>query len=97
MDVQLSSYANCLSSVPRKRYIEKISKINFLDPYSFKKSDLDFSKDAIPAITYPDICNYLLFAPSPYTADELKCYKSLDAFNYFVSGFYKGSWRQSFW
>ena len=26
----------------------------------------------LPAITNPDIVNYLLFTPSPYTADDLK-------------------------
>ena len=26
----------------------------------------------LPTITNPDIVNYLLFTPSPYTADDLK-------------------------
>ena len=28
----------------------------------------------LPAITHPDIVYYLLFTPSPYTADDLKSY-----------------------
>ena len=34
MDINLSTYAKCLSVDHRKRYIEEISKINFIDPYN---------------------------------------------------------------
>ena len=45
--------------------------------------------DLLPKIVYPDIVNYLLFAPSPYTAEQLKCFKAMDSYNYFLSGFVK--------
>ena len=89
MDINLSTYAKCLSVDHRKRYIEKISKINFIDPYDMKKTEFDYGMDLLPKIVYPDIVNYLLCAPSPYTAEQLKCFKAMDSYNYFLSGFVK--------
>ena len=42
--------------------------------------------DCFPKVTYPDIVNYFLFAPSPLTKEQLKVYKSLESYNHFVSG-----------
>ena len=42
--------------------------------------------EEFPDITYPDIVNYLISSQSPYTLDDLKSYKSLESYNYFVSG-----------
>ena len=89
MDINLSTYAKCLYVDHRKRYIEKISKIHFIYPYDMKKTELDYVMDLGPKIVYPDIVNYLLFAPSPYTAEQLKCFKAMDSYNYFLSGFVK--------
>ena len=49
-----------------------ISKINFIDLYDMKKTGFDYGMDLLPKVVYPDIVNYLLFAPSPYTAEQLK-------------------------
>ena len=86
MDINLSTHAKCLFVDHRKRYIEKISKINFIDPYDMKKTEFDYGMDFSSKVVYPDVVNYLLFAPSPYTAEQLKCFKSMDSYNYFVSG-----------
>ena len=70
--MELSKYTKCLSKESKERYLEKISKINNVDPYSLKKEDCLTEKEFFPKITYPDIVNYLLFTPSPVTAKELK-------------------------
>ena len=40
----------------------------------------------LPDTTWDDIYNYLINTPSLYTNKTLKAYKSLEAYNFFVSG-----------
>ena len=75
-----------LDGVSRKRYDEQISIADGIDPYTLKKSQLSSEFEHFPRITYPDIVNYLLFAPSPYSRDDLKNFKSLESYNHFVCG-----------
>ena len=82
-------YFQCLSNESKKRYIVNISRIENLDPYTLKKENLNFDTECFPKISYPDIVNYLLFARSPVTAEELKCYKSMEAYNYYLCGWVK--------
>jgi hypothetical protein len=89
MDVQLSDYAKLLPKDARTRYIEKIANISFEDPYNQDKDVFDYGREHLPQTSYPDIVNYLMFAPSPATSEELKCFKSMDAYHHFVSGFIK--------
>ena len=37
-------------------------------------------------MTYPDIVNYFIFTPSPYTFKVMKAYKSLEAYNQVLNG-----------
>ena len=37
-------------------------------------------------VTYPDIYNYLVRAPPPYTEDQLKAYKGLEVYIYVKDG-----------
>jgi len=39
-----------------------------------------------PEVTYPNIYNYLISVPFPYTGDQLKPYKDLEAYIYFKDG-----------
>ena len=84
-----SEYYKTLSEAAQRRYKEKLDKIDLdKDPYLPR----DASNETLlnnfdwPNIEYPDIYNYLINTPSVYTKDTLKAYKSLDAYNYFVSG-----------
>ena len=40
-----------------------------------------------PEVTYSDIVNYLVYTQSAYTLAELKGYRSLQGYNYFISRF----------
>ena len=91
-----SEYLKKLEGDAQKRYIEKIKLIDNEDPYSIKKSEMSSDKSLFPSITYPDIVNYLLFAPSPVTQEELKAYKSLESYNQFVSGWIKEMYVKSY-
>ena len=81
-----SEYLKNLDAKTAERYREKIAVIDHLDPYTLKRKDLMESIELYPPMTYPDLVNYFLFAPSPLTHDELKCYKSLESYNNFLQG-----------
>ena len=88
-DNGISKYLQDLDDEHASRYRQKISVVENINPYTLKKQDLTSDIRYFPSITYPDIVNYMLFAPSPVTSEELKCYKSLDAFNQFMQGWVK--------
>ncbi|XP_028517658.1 uncharacterized protein LOC110248026 [Exaiptasia diaphana] len=69
----------------KTRYREKV-EICGLDPYTLKPSDYVEDLARLPAIEYPDIVNYLVLQTSWATNAQMKAYKSLDAYNFFVSG-----------
>ena len=39
------------------------------------------------SVQFGDLCSYLIETKGPYTKDSLKAYKSLEAYNYFHSGY----------
>ena len=77
----MNSYFESLDPPSHKRYTEKISVIGGIDPYAIKSEKFDCNIENFPAVTYPDIVNYLIFGSSPFTANQLKAYKSLEACN----------------
>ena len=74
-----------LDEVAKKRYREKLDRIvsNVSDPYVLSKNS---AVEFFPSIEWPDVYNYLVNTPSPYTKESLKAYKSLDAYNFGKSG-----------
>ena len=52
-------------------------------PYTLQKEAFTENIDCFSKVTYPDIVNYFLYAPSPLTKEQLKVY------NYFVCGWVK--------
>ena len=68
-------------------YIEKIEKIGSVDPYQLDNSFYSITdKKLWPQITYLDLVNYFVFSTSTYTQDEIKAYKSLQSYSYFIAG-----------
>ena len=84
-----SSKASSLDPVHYARYKEKLSWIDGIDPYEISGDAIIHDVEAFPKVTYPDIVNYLLFNPSPFTLDDMRAYKSLEAYNQFVCGWVK--------
>eukprot|EP00117_Sycon_ciliatum_P019190 scpid45373/ scgid17476/ PHD finger protein ING1; Protein INHIBITOR OF GROWTH 1 len=68
------------------RYREKLERVapDSSDPYLPRSIFLE--EDKFPLVDYPDIYNFLVNAPSPYTKEQLKAYKSLEGYKYLVSG-----------
>lgn len=84
-----SGYFHELPQDAKKRYQEKLDMLGPManDPYAAVPGDL-WSTDSMlwPKVEYPDVYNYLINTPSPYTKDELKAYKSMEGYKYFVDG-----------
>lgn len=64
----------------------KLNLIGGLDPFTLNDSQLSYNVNGIPPITYMDIVAYLL-THSYYTNEQMKTFKSLQAYKYFESGF----------
>ena len=82
--VILSAYADSLESNVKKRYVEKISVIG-LDPLLVPLQK--FTTECFPPVEACDICTYLVLDTSFYSKDQFKNFRSLLAYNQFVSGF----------
>ena len=55
---------------------------NFDDSYTHTAAAFS---DSMPDLEYPDIYNYLVNTPSPYTKEDLTAYKSLDGYKYLLA------------
>ena len=81
-----SAYLENLDPPSKKRYKDKISLIDNVDPYAVNDEEFSTDIDNLPHITYPDIVNYLVFTSSPFSAEDMKAYKSLEAYNQVLEG-----------
>lgn len=82
----LVDYRQTLDAVAIERYKEKCALINNIDPYQVDKAEWCKDTDMWANVTCADIFMYLVNFTSTYTLDELKSYKSLDAYNQFING-----------
>ncbi|XP_051158523.1 uncharacterized protein LOC127279907 [Leptopilina boulardi] len=82
-----SKYFHTLQGDVKRRYLEKIKDINNCDPYAIKESDLSANLKELVPIEVVDLYRYLLSTRSCYTEDEVKAFKSLEAFKFLVAGF----------
>ena len=87
-----SSYFNELQKEHKAKYKRKLTLTNgqlLPDPYGIVEN---WKSDAklIPDVSWGDMYNYLVNSPSEYTHDNLKTYKSLEVFNFFVCNHVQG-------
>ena len=78
-------YWDTLEEIPKARYLDKLKVIQDKDPYKMQKGEWSNDMKTWPEVAYSDIINYLVYMQSAYTLAELKAYKSLLAYNYFVT------------
>ncbi len=81
-----SEYSKALVEPARSRYYQNLEKHIGYDPYTLRKSDFSYLLSDLPGVEAVDITNYLVLQTSYYTASQMKAYKSLEAYNYFVCG-----------
>ena len=93
----LSSAVAHLDPASRVRYVQKIALAGVSDPYDIPSNlfvaiekHARFDDKALPHLTYMDIANYLVFSCSYYTSANMKAFKSLEAYKYFVAGWVHG-------
>ena len=75
-----------LSGDVKTRYLHKIGLVGGTDPYEISKKDWSHDKSRWPELDYFDMVNYQVYSLSHYIIDEMRSYKSLDSYNYFVHG-----------
>lgn len=82
------TYFQCLDTASQGRYKKKLSLLN-LDqcPYETEKGKWEDNMKMWPDVMYPDIFTYLIDSPGVHTKDAMKAYKSLQSYNYFLSGY----------
>ena len=80
----LSEYYNSLEPHVKRRYLEKISVVG-LDPGTLLDARLD--PECLPPIEAMDLFSYLVRDTSFNTKEQFKASKSLESFNFLVSGF----------
>lgn len=81
-----SAYYSTLEGDVKCRYDKKIEIIDNFDPYAIPPGECDLHVYKLPNITMMDLVNYLILTHSYYTGQQLKAYKSLQAFKQYESG-----------
>lgn len=86
-----SDYFYKLEPNVKARYIEKISLCDGIDPYAMNKDSFSTDFKDLPKLEFPDISNYLVVQTSFYSKQQMKAFKSLEAYNFFVCGWVHGT------
>eukprot|EP00795_Rhopilema_esculentum_P010137 gene10137-18802_t len=82
-----SEYFNKLAEKDKADYVRKLTLTNgerLPDPFTLETWQDNIM--LLPDITWADIYNYLIYYPSCFSRESLKAYKSLEGYNFFVSG-----------
>ena len=89
MDQNQKNLIEPISVADSKRYHEKLTvgRVRLPDPFYQVDADAwcsDLSE--LPFVTFPDMYVYFVLRKGLYTCQEMKAYRSLQAFLYFESG-----------
>ena len=67
-------------------YLGLSSGVSLPDPCDIHEKEWKQDETILPDISFADITFYLLETPSEFTRDKIRAYKSLEAYNFFLSG-----------
>ncbi|XP_049524012.1 uncharacterized protein LOC125945767 [Dermacentor silvarum] len=82
-----AGYYSELVGSARVRYEEKVRMCDGMDPYTLRPGvDTTMDVNVFPEVTHGDIVNYLVYSSSFVTREEMKAFISMEAHNYFTSG-----------
>ena len=83
-----SEYQSTLDYEAKKRYKEKLilKSEQIPDPYALPDEEWRDDVTEWPTVLYGDVYNYLIESKGRYTQESMRAFKSLEAFNYFISG-----------
>lgn len=76
----LSPYFYTLDKTHQERYLDKVESVQF-DPYLLREEGCSKNVYDFPKVLYPDIVMHLVHTKSAFTMEEMKAYKSLEAYN----------------
>ena len=79
-----SSYVETLPPDVRTRYNSKAACK--MRPYCISSTEWGKDVSQWPLIGFLDVINYLVYSPSAYTSEQLKKYKSLEAYKFYQDG-----------
>ncbi len=87
----LSTYAKSLPVEAKKRYMEKLTAISGVDPFTLQALE---AAESLPQVDATDLVSYLVLQTNFVSLKQFKSHKSLEAYNQFVSGWVKevSSW-----
>lgn len=86
---KLSDYVQGLPEEAKRRYKDKISLINGIDPFLSDCCSKLLESESFPPVDSCDLLSYLVLKTSFLTLEQFRARKGLDAYNQFVSGWVK--------
>ncbi len=82
-----SEYVDTLTKEDKEGYVRKLTlETGELLPDPFTLENWQSDVLLLPDVTWADIHNYFIEYPSLFSRESLKAYKSLEGYNFFISG-----------
>lgn len=78
--MSFSKYVDSLVPLTKENILRKTKIIDDTDPHAIEEEEFIYTH-CFPTVTYPDIVNCLIFGTIPFSAEDMKANKSLDAYS----------------